>query len=142
MPVMAERPLWVGAPVFRLPWNKARPRCAAAGLLLILVAWPAAGGRAALFLGGRFMRKFPDLVRRMVAEGHEIASHLDTRDWVADTSFQISRSRDEIATRILESGGGGPGALNGGILLMHLNTLRQTDRPFQALAHLLKCLQA
>ncbi len=139
---MAERPLWVGAPVFRLPWNGSRPRCAAAGLLLTLVAWPVAGGRVTLFLGGRFIRKFPALVRRMVAEGHEIASHLDTRDWVADTLSQTSRSRDEIATRILDFGGGGPGALNGGIILMHLNTLRQTDRPYEGLPRLLKSLQA
>ncbi|MFI5341613.1 MAG: hypothetical protein ACHQ7N_17460, partial [Candidatus Methylomirabilales bacterium] len=56
--------------------------------------------------------------------GAGAAEDLDTRDWVADTSSQIYRSRDEIATRILEFGGGGPGVLNGGIILMHLNTLR------------------
>lgn len=44
-------------------------------------------------------------------------------------------------TRILEFGGGRPGALNGGITLMHLNTHRQADRPHEALPHLLKSLQ-
>lgn len=185
----------------------------------------ARGARATLFLGGRFIRVFPDLVRRMVADGHEIGNHLDThpylttyaqnrrhetlpgvtrevvlgelrraeasfraltgrsmapywrapygehngeirawaadggyrhigwtrragaaedldtRDWVADTSSRIYRSREEIVTRILEFGGGRPGALNGGVILMHLNTHRQADRPHEALPHLLKSLQ-
>ena len=300
----AEQRPWVFTPVARLWGNGFRPRCAATGLLLILVAWPAAGGRspeiramapalstapavratlvipapssiapvpqyvppasaedfargnrsmpeiaftfdghdganvageildflqargarATLFLGGRFIRVFPDLVRRMVADGHEIGNHLDThpylttyaqnrrhetlpgvtrevvlgelrraeasfraltgrsmapywrapygehngeirawaadggyrhigwtrragaaedldtRDWVADTSSRIYRSREEIVTRILEFGGGRPGALNGGIILMHLNTHRQADRPHEALPHLLKSL--
>jgi len=301
----AEQRPWVLTPVARLWGNGSRPRCAATGLLLILVAWPAAGGRspeiramapalstapavratlvipapssiapvpqyvppasaedfargnrsmpeiaftfdghdganvageildflqargarATLFLGGRFIRVFPDLVRRMVADGHEIGNHLDThpylttyaqnrrhetlpgvtrevvlgelrraeasfraltgrsmapywrapygehngeirawaadggyrhigwtrragaaedldtRDWVADTSSRIYRSREEIVTRILEFGGGRPGALNGGVILMHLNTHRQADRPHEALPHLLKSLQ-
>ncbi|MFI5338648.1 MAG: polysaccharide deacetylase family protein, partial [Candidatus Methylomirabilales bacterium] len=171
---MAERPLWVGAPVFRFPWNGSRPRCAAAGFLLILVAWPVAGGRApetratgparpmarastvtlavpapspvvpvtqpilplsvedltrgsrsmpeiaftfdghdganaageildilqargvrvTLFLGGRFIRKFPDLVRRMVAEGHEIASRLDTHRHL--TAYAQNRRQETL----------------------------------------------
>lgn len=184
----------------------------------------ARGARATLFLGGRFIRAFPDLVRRMVADGHEIGNHLDThphlttyaqnrrhetlpgvtrevvlgelrraeasfraltgrsmapywrapygehngeirawaadggyrhigwtsmagaaedldtRDWVADTSSRIYRSREEIVTRILEFGRGRPGALNGGIILMHLNSHRRADRPHEALPHLLKSL--
>ena len=191
----------------------------------ILDIFLAKGVRVTLFLTGQSIRKFPDLVRRMVAEGHEIANHLDThphlttyarnhrhetlpgvtreflvgelrraeasfqavagrtmapywrapygeqnseirawaaeagyrhigwtrgagtaedldtRDWVADTSSPIYRSREEIATRILDFGGGHPGALSGGIVLMHLNTHRQTDRPHEALPHLLRSLQ-
>jgi peptidoglycan/xylan/chitin deacetylase (PgdA/CDA1 family) len=178
-----------------------------------------------MFLTGQFIRMFPDVVRRMVAEGHEIGSHLDThprlttyarnrrhqtlpgvtrefvtaqlhaaeasfraltgrpmapywrapygehnaeirawaaeagyrhiswtrgagtaedldtRDWVADRSSRIYRSRDEIAARILEFGQERREGLNGGIVLMHLGTRRQTDRPHEGLPHLLKTLQ-
>ena len=37
---------------------------------------------------------------------------------------------------------GAPGALSGGIILMHLNTLRRADRPHEALPDLLMRLQA
>jgi peptidoglycan/xylan/chitin deacetylase (PgdA/CDA1 family) len=57
------------------------------------------------------------------------------------SSSRIYRSRREVVTRILEFDGGRPGALRGGIILMHLNTHRQTDRPHEALPHLLKSLQ-
>lgn len=299
-----QRP-WAITAVARLWGSESRPRCAATGLLLTLVAWPAAAGRSpetgamvpalstapavratlvipapssvapipqplppasaadfargnrtipevaftfdghdganvageildilqargvrvTVFLGGRFIRLFPDLVRRMVADGHEIANHLDThphlttyardrrhetlpdmtreivigelrraevsfraltgrpmapywrspygehnaeirawaagegyrhigwtrgtgvaedldtRDWVADTSSRIYRSREETAARILAFGGGRPGGLNGGIVLMHLNTGRRVDRPHEGLPDLLKTLQ-
>lgn len=32
---------------------------------------------ATIFLTGQFIRMFPDLVRRMVADGHEVGNHLD-----------------------------------------------------------------
>ena len=192
----------------------------------ILDILQARGVRATMFLGGQFIRLFPDLVRRMVAEGHEIANHtdthphlttyatnrrhetlpgvtrellinelrraemsfraltgrpmapywrapygehnseirgwvaeagfrhvgwtrgagvaedLDTRDWVADTSSRIYRTRGEIAKRILEFGRGRPGGLSGGIVLMHLATNRKTDRPHEGLPEILKTLQA
>jgi peptidoglycan/xylan/chitin deacetylase (PgdA/CDA1 family) len=69
------------------------------------------------------------------------AEDLDTRDWVADRSSHIYRSREEIATRILEFGNGSPEGLSGGIVLMHLNSNRQTDRPHDGLPDLLKALQ-
>jgi peptidoglycan/xylan/chitin deacetylase (PgdA/CDA1 family) len=179
-----------------------------------------------LFLTGQFIRLYPDLVRRMVAEGHEIGNHtdshprlttyaetrrqqtrpgvtrefvttqlrraeqafhaltgqpmapfwrapygehnaeirawaaeagyrhiawtrgagtaedLDTRDWVADRSSRIYRTREEIAARIIDFGKGRPEGLNGGIVLMHLATHRKTDRPHEGLPELLKTLQA
>jgi peptidoglycan/xylan/chitin deacetylase (PgdA/CDA1 family) len=177
-----------------------------------------------MFLTGEFIRMFPDVVRRMLADGHEIGNHmdthphltsyarnrrhqtlpevtrefvsaqlqaaeasfraltgrplapywrapygehnaeirgwaaeagyrhiswtrgvgtaedLDTRDWVADRSSRIYRSREEIAARILEFGQERPEGLNGGIVLMHLGTRRQTDRPHEGLPRLLDTL--
>ncbi|HEX7629590.1 MAG TPA: polysaccharide deacetylase family protein [Candidatus Methylomirabilis sp.] len=178
-----------------------------------------------IFLTGQFIRVHPDLVRRMVDEGHEVGNHtdahphlttyeknhrqqtlpnvtreflvgqlrraeesfrrltgramapywrapygehnaeirawaseagyrhiswtrgagtaedLDTRDWVADRSSRIYRSREEIATRILEFGRGRPEGLNGGVVLMHLASHRKTDRPHEGLPQLLRTLQ-
>jgi len=191
----------------------------------ILDILQARGVRATMFLGGQFIRLFPDLVRRMVAEGHEVGNHmdthphltsyavsrrhetlpgitpelltdelrradlcfraltgrpmapywrapygehnaeirgwaaeagfrhvgwtrgagggedLDTRDWVADTSSRIYRTREEIAKRILAFDRGRPGGLNGGIVLMHLATERRTDRAHEILPQLLRQLQ-
>jgi len=191
----------------------------------ILDSLRAANVRATMFLTGQFIRLHPDWIRRMVADGHEVANHtdthphlttyaanrrqhtlpivtreflngqlrqaaasfrtitgkamapfwrapygehnreirawaaeagyshvswtqgvgtaedLDTRDWVADRSSHIYRSRAEIATRILEFGRGRPEGLSGGIVLMHLNSNRQTDRPHDGLPDLLKALQ-
>ena len=191
----------------------------------ILDSLRAANVRATMFLTGQFIRIHPDWVRRMVADGHEVANHLDThphlttyatnhrqqtlptvtrefligqlrrteesfrtltgramapvwrapygehnreirawaaqagyrhvswtqgvgtaedldtRDWVADRSSRIYRSREEIAARILEFGNGRPEGLNGGIVLMHLNSNRRTDRLHDGLPDLLKALQ-
>ncbi len=181
---------------------------------------------ATFFLTGRFIRTFPDIVRRMVAEGHEVGNHsdthphlttyaqnhrqetlptvtrdffvgqlrradasfraltgrpmapywrapygehnaqirawaaeagyrliswtrgagtaedLDTRDWVADRSSRIYHTRQEIAAQILAFGRGRPEGLNGGVVLMHLNSNRRTDRPHEGLPEVLKTLQA
>jgi len=191
----------------------------------ILDSLRAANVRVTVFLTGQFIRLHPDWVRRMVADGHEIANHtdthphlttyetnhrqhtlpnvtrefvvgqlrraeesfrtltgkamtpfwrapygehngeirawaaeagyrhvswtqgagtaedLDTRDWVADRSSRIYRSREQIAARILEFGNGRPEGLSGGIVLMHLHSNRQTDRPHDGLPDLLKALQ-
>jgi peptidoglycan/xylan/chitin deacetylase (PgdA/CDA1 family) len=73
--------------------------------------------------------------------GAGAAEDLDTRDWVADRSSRIYRSREEIAARILEFGRERGEGLAGGIVLMHLNTNRKTDRPHEGLAEILKVLQ-
>ena len=73
--------------------------------------------------------------------GAGAAEDLDTRDWVADRSSRIYRSRDEIAARLLAFGQGRPERLNGGIVLMHLNSNRKTDRPHESLPDILKALQ-
>jgi peptidoglycan/xylan/chitin deacetylase (PgdA/CDA1 family) len=70
-----------------------------------------------------------------------MAEDLDTRDWVADRSSRIYRSRDEIATRLMTFGRGRPEGLNGGIVLMHLASHRPTDRPHDSLPHILRTLQ-
>lgn len=74
-------------------------------------------------------------------QGAGTAEDLDTRDWVADRSSRIYRSREQIAARILEFGNGRPEGLSGGIVLMHLHSNRQTDRPHDGLPDLLKALQ-
>lgn len=191
----------------------------------ILSILQARGIHATMFLTGQFIRLFPDVVRRIAAEGHEIANHLDThphlttyaqnhrqqtlpnvtrevllgqlrrtevsfrsltglsmapywrapfgehnaeirawaaeagyrhiswtrgagtaedldtRDWVADRSSRIYRSRDEIAARILAFGRGESQGLNGGVILMHLATHRRTDRPHESLPEILQTLQ-
>ncbi len=191
----------------------------------ILDSLRVANVRATMFVTGQFIRLHPDWIRRMVADGHEVANHtdthphlttyaanhrqhtlanitrdaligqlqraeesfrtltgramapfwrapygehngeirawaaeagyrhvswtqgagtaedLDTRDWVADRSSRIYRSREEIATRILHFGDGRPEGLSGGIVLMHLNSNRETDRPHDGLPDLLNALQ-
>jgi peptidoglycan/xylan/chitin deacetylase (PgdA/CDA1 family) len=73
--------------------------------------------------------------------GAGTAEDLDTRDWVADRSSRIYRSRDEIAARLVAFGRGRPEGLNGGIVLMHLASHRRTDRPHDSLPHILRTLQ-
>ena len=181
--------------------------------------------RSTMFLTGQFIRLHPDLVRRMLVEGHEVGNHLDahphlttyeqdrrqntlpsvtreflvdqlrraedslraltgqpmapfwrapfgehnpeirgwaeevgyrhvswtrgagtaedldTRDWVADRSSRIYRSREEIAARLVAFGQGRPEGLNGGIVLMHLASHRPTDRPHESLPEILRTLQ-
>jgi peptidoglycan/xylan/chitin deacetylase (PgdA/CDA1 family) len=73
--------------------------------------------------------------------GAGTAEDLDTRDWVADRSSRIYRSREEIAALLLAFGNRQPEGLNGGIVLMHLGTHRRTDRPHESLPEILKALQ-
>lgn len=192
----------------------------------ILDALQARGVRSTFFLTGQFIRLYPEIVGRMVAEGHEVGNHtdthprltsyaetrrqttlptvsrefvqgqlrrtaesfraltgramapywrapygehngeirgwaaaagfrhigwtrgagtaedLDTRDWVADRSSRIYRSREEIAARILEFGRARGDGLSGGIVLMHLGTNRMADRPHESLPEILRALQA
>ena len=182
--------------------------------------------RATMFLGGQFIRRHPEVVRRMLGDGHEIGNHmdthphltsyaengrhatrpgvtreavttelrraeasfraltggamvpywrapygehnaeirawaaeagyrhvgwtrgagtaedLDTRDWVADRGSHLYRTRVEVASRLLGFGQKTSEGLNGGIILMHLGSLRTGDRPHEELPHILQSLQA
>jgi peptidoglycan/xylan/chitin deacetylase (PgdA/CDA1 family) len=181
--------------------------------------------RVTIFLGGQFIRRHPEIVRRMLGNGHEIGNHmdshphltsyaengrhstragvtreavvaelqraeasfaavtgramvpywrapygehnaeirawaaeagyrhvgwtrgagtaedLDTRDWVADRSSRLYRTREEVASRLLGFGQKTSEGLNGGIVLMHLGSLRTADRPHEELPHVLQALQ-
>ena len=44
----------------------------------ILDALRARGVHTTIFLTGEFIRRYPDLVRRIVADGHEVGNHTDT----------------------------------------------------------------
>ncbi len=44
----------------------------------ILNALREAGVKTTIFLTGEFIRRYPDLVRRIVADGHEVGNHTDT----------------------------------------------------------------
>lgn len=44
----------------------------------VLDALAAAGGRATFFMVGRNARRYPDLVRRVLAEGHAVGVHTET----------------------------------------------------------------
>ncbi|HEV8661693.1 MAG TPA: polysaccharide deacetylase family protein [Candidatus Methylomirabilis sp.] len=60
----------------------------------ILDILQARGVRATLFLTGGYIRRFPDLVRRMVAEGHEVANHTDSHRHL--TTFARNRRHDTL----------------------------------------------
>ncbi len=182
--------------------------------------------RVTMFLGGQFIRRHPEIVRRMLADGHQIGNHLDThphltsyaengrhatrpgvtreavtteltraeasfgaltgramapywrapygehnaeirtwageagyrhvgwtrgggraedldtRDWVADRGSHLYRTRAEVASRLLGFGQRTSEGMNGGIVLMHLGSLRTADRPHEELPHVLQSLQA
>ncbi len=65
------------------------------------------GVRTTFFLTGEFIRAYPEVVRRLVAEGHEVGNHTDTHlhltDWEErrrhTTRAGVSRQRllDELA---------------------------------------------
>jgi len=48
------------------------------GASAILDALAARGIRTTIFLSGEFIRRYPDLARRIAAEGHEVGNHTDT----------------------------------------------------------------
>jgi peptidoglycan/xylan/chitin deacetylase (PgdA/CDA1 family) len=73
--------------------------------------------------------------------GAGTAEDLDTRDWVADRSSRLYRTREEVASRLLGFGQKTSEGLNGGIVLMHLGSLRMADRPHEELPHVLQALQ-
>lgn len=64
---------------------------------------------------------------------------LDTLDWVYDRKSRLYRTSSKIKQRILNFGKGSAG-LNGGIILMHLGTLRKDDRASNILGEMLDAL--
>jgi len=67
----------------------------------LLDALAAAGVTATCFVLGWVARRYPELVRRMVAEGHEVASHSDTHPRLYSLSRQalaeeLTRARDTL----------------------------------------------
>lgn len=67
----------------------------------MLDALAAAGAQATCFVLGWVARRYPALVRRMVAEGHEVASHSDTHQRLYGLSRQalaedLGRARDTL----------------------------------------------
>ena len=67
----------------------------------LLDALADAGVTATCFVLGWIARRYPDLVRRMVAEGHEVASHSDTHPRLyslskAALSEELTRARDSL----------------------------------------------
>ncbi|OGC09912.1 hypothetical protein A2V82_03750 [candidate division KSB1 bacterium RBG_16_48_16] len=181
------------------------------------------GLRCTMFLTGRFVKDNPDLVKRMLKEGHEIANHtmshphlttfainglhntmpdisretvhlelletnelykkitgksmapywrapygehnlqirrwaseigytqvgwtlghgenMDTMDWVADTLSSRYKSPRQILQKILSFGSDSERAANGGIILMHLDTQRKKDQPYEIIPALIDSLQ-
>lgn len=64
----------------------------------VLDALAAADARATFFVVGERVRRFPDLVRRQAAEGHEIGNHTDGHD-------DLARLTEEAARVTLERAG-------------------------------------
>jgi polysaccharide deacetylase family protein (PEP-CTERM system associated) len=67
----------------------------------LLDALAAAGAKATCFVLGWVARRYPALVRRMVAEGHEVASHSDTHQRLYSLSRpalaeDLTRARDTL----------------------------------------------
>ncbi|MFQ5465405.1 MAG: polysaccharide deacetylase family protein [Thermodesulfobacteriota bacterium] len=183
------------------------------------------GIKTTVFLTGVFMKRYPDITRRIVADGHEVGNHLmthphltefartyrqrtlpgvtreylvrqlrgaerlyreitgremaplwrapygevnatlrkwafeagyvhigwtsdydtreslDTLDWVWDRKSRLYLTAEEIRDRVLSFGRGGGGA-GGGIILMHLGTMRKTDKAVGALGEMVEGLRA
>jgi peptidoglycan/xylan/chitin deacetylase (PgdA/CDA1 family) len=64
---------------------------------------------------------------------------LDTLDWVYDRRSRLYRTSLQIKERVLNFGKGS-GGVNGGIILMHLGTLRKDDRASDVLGEMLDAL--
>jgi peptidoglycan/xylan/chitin deacetylase (PgdA/CDA1 family) len=60
----------------------------------ILDTLSSAGVRATIFLTGRYIDKYPDLVRRMTREGHEIGNHTFSHPHL--TTFADNRRHDTL----------------------------------------------
>lgn len=65
---------------------------------------------------------------------------LDTLDWVSDKGSRFYHTAEEIKDKVLRFGKGDKG-LNGGIVLMHLSTERNTDLPHLRLGEIIDTLR-
>jgi polysaccharide deacetylase family protein (PEP-CTERM system associated) len=74
----------------------------------LLEAFDTAGTRATFFVLGWVAERFPSLVRRIAAEGHEIASHGTAHRLVYDITPQAFREDVRRSKAVLESAGGRP----------------------------------
>jgi peptidoglycan/xylan/chitin deacetylase (PgdA/CDA1 family) len=68
----------------------------------ILDALKSRGVKSTMFLSGTFIRKFPEVVMRMVADGHEIGNHTNRHPHLTHfTSDRIHVTRPEITREFL-----------------------------------------
>jgi len=93
--------------VKRSEWDSIEGRVEAnTGRVLELFA--AAGARATFFTLGWVAERHPALIRRIVAEGHELASHGLEHKRVSDQTAEAFRTDIRRTKRILEDVSGGP----------------------------------
>ena len=69
-------------------------KCQAAGPVLETLAKK--GVRATFFLTGEFIERYPDLVRRIVAEGHEVGNHTYSHTRLTRPGVGRQRVQDEL----------------------------------------------
>ncbi|NIR51800.1 polysaccharide deacetylase family protein [candidate division KSB1 bacterium] len=67
-------------------------------------------------------------------------NHMDTMDWVADTTSSAYYNSDEIVEKVLNFGNGSDFEANGAIVIMHLGTLRDKDLPHKKLPKMINGL--
>lgn len=67
------------------------------------------------------------------------SSGCDTRDWISDKDSDLYRTGEEIYQHLLELES--KGRLNGAVILMHIHTDRETDKPYKILPKLIDTLQ-
>ena len=66
---------------------------------------------------------------------------MDTLDWVADTTSVSYKKPEAILEKILNFGQDTENKTNGGIILMHLDTQRTKDQPYEIIPSLIDSLQ-
>jgi peptidoglycan/xylan/chitin deacetylase (PgdA/CDA1 family) len=64
---------------------------------------------------------------RQIGWTHGRGETMDSMDWVADTTSAVYKSSDEILQKLLAFGEKSQNGANGSIILMHLDTQRQTE---------------
>ena len=65
--------------------------------------------RATFFVIGRYVDRYPDIVRRIAAEGHEIGNHSYSHNFLTlHTAAQIGREIDSATAAISRAGGAKP----------------------------------